>query len=90
MSIVTIHHSPIFKVEQAVLYYMINYHVLYCFCCLHIKNRSDLYSVPSNIRTAGGPTDANASFRGHRLTVNTPKGYTLPKRVHTHCEKSKK
>ena len=40
-------------------------------CCLHIKRRSDLYSVPSNIRT--GPTDANA-FRGHRLT--TQKGYT--------------
>ena len=37
---------------------------------LHIKSRSDLYSVPSNIRT--GSTDANAS-RGHRLT--TPKGY---------------
>ena len=44
----------------------------YC-CCLHIKSRSDLYSVPvpSNIRT--GPTDANA-FRGHRLT--TQKEYT--------------
>ena len=42
-----------------------------CCCCLHIKSRSDLYSVPSNIRT--GPTDANA-FRGHRLT--TQKGYT--------------
>ena len=40
-------------------------------CCLHIKSRFDLYSVPSNIRT--GPTDANA-FRGHRLT--TQKGYT--------------
>ena len=35
-----------------------------------LKNRSDLCSVPSNIRT--GPTDANA-FRGHRLT--TQKGY---------------
>ena len=45
-------------------------YVVFC-CCLHIKSRSDLYSVPSNIRT--GPTDANA-FRGHRLT--TPKGYT--------------
>ena len=42
-----------------------------CCCCLHIRSCSDLYSVPSNIRT--GPTDANA-FRGHRLT--TPKGYT--------------
>ena len=44
----------------------------YC-SCLHIKSRSDLYSVPvpSNIRT--GPTDANA-FRGHRLT--TQKEYT--------------
>ena len=42
-----------------------------CYCCLHIKSRSDLYSVPSNIRT--GPTDANA-FRGHRLTAQ--KGYT--------------
>ena len=31
-----------------------------------LKNRSDLYSVPSNIRT--DPTDANA-FRGHRLTT---------------------
>ena len=41
-----------------------------CCCCLHIKSRSDLYSVPSNIRI--GPTDANA-FRGHRLT--TQKGY---------------
>ena len=29
-----------------------------CCCCLHIKSRSDLYSVLSNIRT--GPTDANA------------------------------
>ena len=37
-----------------------------CCCCLHIKSRSDLYSVPSNIRI--GPTDANA-FRGHRLTT---------------------
>ena len=27
-------------------------------CCLHIKSRSDLYSVLSYIRT--GPTDANA------------------------------
>ena len=42
-------------------------------CCLHIKSRSDLYSVPSNIRI--GPTDAN-TFRGHRLT--TQKGYTYP------------
>ena len=42
-----------------------------CCCCLHIKSRSDLYSVPSNIRI--GPTYAN-TFRGHRLT--TPKGYT--------------
>ena len=42
-----------------------------CCCCLHTKSRSDLYSVPSNIRT--GLTDANA-FRGHRLT--TQKGYT--------------
>ena len=42
-----------------------------CCCCLHIKSRSDLYSVPSNIRI--GPTDSNA-FRGHRLT--TQKGYT--------------
>ena len=48
-----------------------------CYCCLHIKNRSDLYSVPSNIRI--GPTDANA-FRGHRLT--TQKG--------TYFEKSKR
>ena len=40
--------------------------------CLHIKSRSDLYSVLSYIRT--GPTDADA-FRGHRLT--TQKGYTL-------------
>ena len=69
-----------------------------CCCCLHIKSRSDLYSVPSNIRT--GPTDANA-FRGHRLT--TQKGYTLwkkqkgikgPKKVNTHAiigkEKKKK
>ena len=31
-----------------------------------LKKLSDLYSVPSNIRT--GPTDANA-FRGHRLTT---------------------
>ena len=40
-------------------------------CCPHIKSRSDLYSVPSNIRI--GPTDANA-FHGHTLT--TQKGYT--------------
>ena len=42
-----------------------------CCCCLHTKSRSDLYSVPSYIRT--GATDANA-FRGHRLS--TQKGYT--------------
>ena len=42
-----------------------------CCCCLHIKSRSDLYSVSPNIRI--GPTDANA-FRCHRLT--TQKGYT--------------
>ena len=47
-----------------------------CCCCLHIKSRSDLYSVLSNIRT--GPTDANA-FRGHRLT--TQKGYTYQKEI---------
>ena len=57
-----------------------------CCCCLHIKSRSDLYSVLSNIRT--GPTDANA-FRGHRLT--TQKGYTYrkeikgPRKVNTHA-----
>ena len=45
-----------------------------CCCCLHIKSRSGLYSVLSNIRT--GPTDADA-FRGHRLT--TQKGYTYQK-----------
>ena len=42
-----------------------------CCCCVHIKSRSDLYSVPSSIRI--GPTDAN-TFCGHRLT--TQKGYT--------------
>ena len=47
-----------------------------CCCCLHIKSRSGLYSVPSNIRT--GPTDADA-FRGHRLT--TQKGYTYQKEI---------
>ena len=57
-----------------------------CCCCLHIKSRSDLYSVLSNIRT--GPTDANA-FRGHKLT--TQKGYTYrkeikrPRKVNTHA-----
>ena len=57
-----------------------------CCCCLHIKSRSDLYSVLSNIRT--GPTDADA-FRGHRLT--TQKGYTYqkeikgPRKVNTHA-----
>ena len=47
-----------------------------CCCCLHIKSRSGLYSVLSNIRT--GPTDADA-FRGHRLT--TQKGYTYQKEI---------
>ena len=42
-----------------------------CCYCLHIKSRSDLYSVSSYFCI--GPTDANA-FRGHRLT--TQKGYT--------------
>ena len=57
-----------------------------CCCCLHIKSRSGLYSVLSNIRT--GPTDADA-FRGHRLT--TQKGYTHqkdikgPRKVNTHA-----
>ena len=61
--------------------------VIYCCCCcLHIKSRSGLYSVLSNIRT--GPTDANA-FRGHRLT--TQEGYTYqkeikgPRKVNTHA-----
>ena len=40
-------------------------YVLGC-CCLHIRSRSDLYSVTSNIRS--GPTDAN-TFRSHRLTT---------------------
>ena len=40
-----------------ILYIYINRHVCCC-CCLHIKSRSDLYSVLSNIRT--GPTDADA------------------------------
>ena len=35
---------------------------------------SDLYSVPSNIRT--GPTDANA-FRGHTHRLTTEKGYIV-------------
>ena len=47
-----------------------------CCCCLHIKSRSGLYSVLSNIRT--GPTDADA-FRGHKLT--THKGYTYQKEI---------
>ena len=57
-----------------------------CCCCLHIKSRSGLYSVLSNIRT--GPTDADA-FRGHRLT--TQEGYTYqkkikgPRKVNTHA-----
>ena len=52
--------------------------VLLCCCCyLHIKSRSGLYSVLSNIiRT--GPTDADA-FRGHRLT--TQKEYTYHKEI---------
>ena len=60
--------------------------LLCCCCCLHIKSRSGLYSVLSNIRT--GPTDADA-FRGHRLT--TQKGYTYqkeikgPRKVNTHA-----
>ena len=60
--------------------------VVVCCCCLHIKSRSGLYSVLSNIRT--GPTDADA-FRGHRLT--TQKGYTYqkeikgPRKVNTHA-----
>ena len=58
-------HSP----SNLVLLYRTNN---VCCCCLHIKSRSDLYSVLSNIRT--GPTDANA-FRGHRLT--TQKGFIL-------------
>ena len=49
-----------------------------CCCCLHIKSRSGLYSVLSSIRT--GPTDADA-FRGHRLTINTQKGYTYQKKI---------
>ena len=64
-----------------------HYPLLYnCCCCLHIKSRSGLYSVLSNIRT--GPTDADA-FRGHRLT--TQKGYTYqkeikgPRKVNTHA-----
>ena len=57
-----------------------------CCCCRHIKSRSGLYSVLSNIRT--GPTDADA-LRGHRLT--TQKGYTYqkeikgPRKVSTHA-----
>ena len=48
-----------------------------CCCCLHIKSRSDLYSVLSNIRT--GPTDDADAFRGHRLT--TQNGYTYQKEI---------
>ena len=69
--------------------YILLYNSIYsccCCCCLHIKSRSGLYSVLSNIRT--GPTDADA-FRGHRLT--TQKGYTYqkeikgPRKVNTHA-----
>ena len=66
-------------------YYNVD-HPACCCCCLHIKSRSGLYSVLSNIRT--GPTDADA-FRGHRLT--TQKGYTYqkeikgPRKVNTHA-----
>ena len=45
---------------------------LHCCCCLHIKNRSDLYPVPSNIRT--GPTDANERLPWSQTNY--------PKRVH--------
>ena len=59
-----------------------------CCCCLHIKNRFDLYSVRSNIRT--GPTDANA-FRDHRLTTQKGTYYEKskrnkrPRKVNTHA-----
>ena len=62
-------------------------HSCCCCCCLHIKSRSDLYSVLSNIRT--GPTDDADAFRGHRLT--TQKGYKYqkeikgPRKVNTHA-----
>ena len=46
-----------------------------CCCCFHIKNRSDLCSVPSNIRT--GPTDANDFLSGHRLTTQKGTRYIL-------------
>ena len=68
------------------MYVPISYCCCCCCCCLHIKRRSGLYSVPSNIRA--GPTDADA-FRGHRLT--TQKGYTYqkeikgPRKVSTHA-----
>ena len=77
------------EVEFCVLTILIILHPLCCCCCcccLHIKSRSGLYSVLSNIGT--GPTDADA-FRGHRLT--TQKGYTYqkeikgPRKVSTHA-----
>ena len=40
-----------------------------CCCCLHIKSRSGLYSVLSNIRT--GPTDADA-FRDSSTLKKRP------------------
>ena len=42
-----------------------------------LKKRSDLYSVPSMIRT--GPTDANA-FHGHRLATQKGAYYEKSKR----------
>ena len=38
-----------------------------CCCCLHIKNRSDLYSVPFSFFTLQGK---ETNFRGHKLTQN--------------------
>ena len=61
-----------------------------CCCFLScIRNRSDLCSVPFNIRT--GPTDANA-FRCHRLTtqkrvhiMKNQREIRGPRKVNTHA-----
>ena len=58
------------KVDSKIAGYGMNCNVV-CVCCLSFRNRSDLCSVPSDVRTADSFDKGRFPWsRGHRLPVH--------------------
>ena len=57
------------KVDNKIAGYVMNCDVV-CVCCLSFRNRSDLCSVPSNVRTSDSFLSIRDAFRGRRLPVH--------------------